>query len=66
MFLFCQMNVPLSMDEIPPLPEPEGSALKEQLKQVYYIYMFVFIEVIHSWVFISIYFKSVGFGKVKL
>lgn len=28
-----KMNVPLSMDEIPPLPEPEGSALKEQLKQ---------------------------------
>ena len=28
------MSVPLSMDEIPPLPEPEGSTLKMQLKQV--------------------------------
>ena len=28
------MGVPLSMDEIPPLPEPEGSILKSQLKQV--------------------------------
>ncbi|XP_065070766.1 MAP kinase-activating death domain protein-like isoform X2 [Rhopilema esculentum] len=28
-----KMGVPLSMDEIPQLPEPEGSILREQLKQ---------------------------------
>ena len=32
--LFFQISVPLSMDEIPALPEPEGSLLKQQLKQV--------------------------------
>ena len=34
LFKLFQMGVPLSMDEIPQLPEPEGSILREQLKQV--------------------------------
>ena len=34
-YLF-QLGVPLSMDEIPSLPEPEGSILTSQLKQVMY------------------------------
>ena len=32
--VFFQISVPLSMDEIPALPEPEGSLLRQQLKQV--------------------------------
>jgi hypothetical protein len=28
------MSVPLSMDEIPSLPDPEGTTLRNQLRQV--------------------------------
>ena len=31
------MSVPLAMDEIPSLPEPEGTTLRNQLRQVWSI-----------------------------
>ena len=32
------MSVPLAMDEIPSLPEPEGTILRSQLRQVHFNY----------------------------
>ena len=39
---FYQMSVPLAMDEIPSLPEPEGTTLRNQLKLVSSLFFFFF------------------------
>ena len=54
---FLQISVPLSMDEIPSLPEPEGSLLKEQLKQVNFINNNTYKTFINVYVLFHVYFR---------